>query len=87
MPNKDDSAEIYKRLNEMALTLARIDERTTRMDAEMSARNSDHENRLRSLEEKEARRGGIMTTLTAIGSALGAGITWVIHHFVGGGGS
>lgn len=83
MANADSNAEIFARLNEMRETLARIDERTKAY----AMQNDDHEKRIRTLEDKEARRGGVIAALTTIGSAIGAGLTWLVHHFIGGGGS
>lgn len=76
-----DNSEIYERLNRIEQTLARTDERT----ASQANVHSDHEKRLRALEDKEARRGGIVAALTTIGSAVGAALMWLIQHFVGGG--
>lgn len=80
MPTND--REIFERLSKIEQTLARIDERTARADSN----HSDHERRIRSLEDKEARRGGIMATLTTIGSAIGAALMWLIQHLTQGGG-
>lgn len=77
----DNNTEIFERLSRIEQTLARIDERTKNFDD----RSQDHEKRIRSLEEKEARRGGVIATLTAIGSAVGAALTWIVHHLIGGG--
>ena len=74
-------AKIFAKLDKVNDTLARIDERTK----SFAMQNADHEKRLRSLEEKEAKRGGVIAALTTIGSALGAGITYLVHHFFGGG--
>ena len=79
MPNGNDK-EIFDRLGKIEQTLARIDERT-KSSADMRV---DFEKRLRALEDKEARRGGIMATLTAIGSAVGAALTWLIQHLMSG---
>lgn len=80
MPTSNDR-EIFERLSKIEQTLARIDERTARYDTA----HDDHERRLRSLEDAEARRGGIIAALTAIGSAVGAALTWLVQHFIGGG--
>ena len=76
----DNNTEIFERLSRIEQTLARIDERTKSF-GDLSA---DHEKRIRSLEDKEARRGGVIATLTAIGSAVGAALTWLAHHLLGG---
>ena len=77
----ENDREIFDRLGRIEQAVARIDERTARHDAA----HSDHERRIRALEEKEARRGGVMAALAAAGSALGAAITWVIHCLTKGG--
>jgi len=82
MPTTNDR-EIFERLSKIEATLARIDERTARYDNA----HTDHERRIRLLEDKEARRGGIMATLTTIGSAVGAAIMWLIQHLTQGGGA
>ena len=79
MPTND--REIFERLSKIEQTLARIDERTARHDTA----HSDHERRIRSLEDKEARRGGIVAALTTIGSAVGAAIMWLVQHLTQGG--
>ena len=83
----ENDSEIFSRLREIGEGVARIDERTQRIDCDMRDHHADHERRIRALEDKEARRGGIIATLTTIGSAVGAAITWLIHHFIGGGAS
>ena len=76
--------EIYTRLNAIENLLARIDERTARMDREMNEHHADHEKRIRALEAKESRRGGVLAALTTVGSAVGAAITWLVHRITGG---
>lgn len=78
-----NDSETSERLSRIEQMLARIDERTARYDNA----HTDHERRIRSLEDKEARRGGIMATLTTIGSAVGAAIMWLIQHLTQGGGA
>ena len=82
MPTTNDR-EIFDRLAKIEQIVARIDERTKND----SDKHSDLEKRIRSLEDKEARRGGIMATLTTIGSAVGAAIMWLIQHLTQGGGA
>lgn len=82
MPSSNDK-EIFERLGKIEQTLARIDERTK----SVNSIHIDHERRIRGLEDKEARRGGIIAALTTIGSALGAAIMWLLQHFTGGGAS
>ena len=76
----ENDREIFARLSGIEKTLARIDERT----ASMAASHADHEKRIRALEDRDARRGGVLAALTTIGSAVGAAITWLVQHFMGG---
>jgi hypothetical protein len=76
----DNDREIFDRLGKIEQIVARIDERT-KGDSD---KHADHERRIRSLEDKEARRGGVLAALTAVGSTIGAALTWLIHHFIGG---
>lgn len=80
MPASNDR-EIFDRLGKIEQIVARIDERTKND----SNTHADLEKRVRLLEDKEARRGGIMATLTTIGSAVGAAIMWLIQHLTQGG--
>ena len=82
MPTSNDR-EIFDRLGKIEQIVARIDERTQGY----SDKHADLEKRVRSLEDKEARRGGIMATLTTIGSAVGAALMWLIQHLTTGGAS
>lgn len=75
----DNEREIFERLGKIEQIVARIDERT-KGDGD---RHADLEKRVRSLEDKAARRGGIIAALTTIGSACGATLTWLIHHLAG----
>ena len=79
MPQGNDR-EIFDRLGKIEQIVARIDERT-KGDSD---KHADHEKRIRSLEDKEARRGGIIAALTTIGSAVGAALMWLVQHFTGG---
>ncbi|MBO7687122.1 MAG: hypothetical protein J6V72_12095 [Kiritimatiellae bacterium] len=74
-----NTTEIFKRLSRIEQDVAVIKERTTFLP--------DHERRIRDLEDKEARRGGIIAAITTIGSAVGAGLMWIIQCLVGKGGN
>lgn len=73
-----DEREIFVRLSKIEQIVARIDERTSGL--------GDMERRLRTLEDKENRRGGILAALTTIGSAVGAALMWLAQHLSGKGG-
>ena len=76
----ENDREIFNRLAEIEKIVARIDERTQ----QWAQQREDIEKRVRNLEEQNARRGGVMTALTAIGSAIGAALTWFVQHMIGG---
>ena len=78
----DNDREIFDRLGKIEQIVARIDERTRLFDNS----HADHERRIRTLEDKENRRGGILAALTTIGSAVGAAIMWIVQHFATRGG-
>lgn len=73
----ENDGEIFTRLGRIEQMCARIDERTKCLD--------DHEKRIRALEDKDSRRGGVLAALTTVGSAIGAAITWIVHHVTAGG--
>jgi len=74
----ENDREIFERLGAIERDVAVIKERTAYL--------SDHERRIRALEDKENRRGGILAALTTIGSAVGAAIMWLVQHFATRGG-
>lgn len=79
----DNDKEIFSRLREIGEGVVRIDERTRRMDEEMKNHHKDHEKRIRVLELKEARRGGFVAAISAVGSAIGSIVTLLVNHFIG----
>ncbi|MCR5750721.1 MAG: hypothetical protein K6G91_02050 [Kiritimatiellae bacterium] len=85
-----NTTEIFQQLSSIEQIVARIDERTKNLDERTKAHDAmhnDHECRIRELEAKEARRGGITAAITTIGSAVGAGLMWLIQCLVGKGGN
>ena len=76
--SENNDREIFNRLGAIERDVAVIKERTAYLP--------DHEKRIRTLEEQSARRGGIIAALTALGSAVGAAITWLVQHFMHTGG-
>lgn len=80
----ENDTEIFHKLGDIGERVVRIDERTKRMDEEMKNHHKDHERRLRVLELKEARRGGFVAAISAVGSAIGSVLTLLFNHFIGG---
>lgn len=76
-----DNAEIFERLARIEQTLARIDERTAHHDKE----HNDHEARLRRLEEKEAKRSGVLAAASIIGGLIVSGLAWLVKWLTGAG--
>ena len=72
-----ENAEIFQRLAAIEQTLARIDERTKAQ--------ADHEKRLRTLEQENARRKGIMAALSLFSSVVGGVLVWLFKTLFGGG--
>lgn len=80
----DNDREIFGRLNGIDTTLARIDERTDRMDREWHDARADHEVRIRTLEQENAKRKGVLAVVSAIGGSVGAGFMWLLKLLYGG---
>ena len=72
-----DNAEIYERLRSIEQTVARIDERTKA--------HYDHEERLRNLEQDNAKRKGIVAALSLFSSVVGGVLVWLFKAIFGGG--
>ena len=72
-----DNAEIYERLRSIEQTVARIDERTKAP--------YDHEERLRNLEQDNAKRKGIVAALSLFSSVVGGVLVWLFKAIFGGG--
>ncbi len=77
--SENNDREIFNRLSAIERDVAVIKERTAFLP--------DHEKRIRTLEEQNARRGGIIAALTTLGSAVGAAITWLVQYLVHAGGA
>lgn len=78
----DNDREIFEKLNRQGETLARIDERTARMDQDWQQRSADHEKRLQTLELKDAKRGGFITGIASLASLLSSALTWLASQFI-----
>lgn len=94
----ENDGEIFKRLREIGEGVARIDERTARIDGDMREHHSDHEGRIRALERDSDRSKGALaalerdsdkrrSALAVVGSlsgAIGGAIMWLIKFLFGG---
>ena len=78
----DNDHEIFEKLTRQGETLARIDERTARMDHEWEVARNNHEKRLRVLELKEAKRGGFIAGIASLASLLSSALTWFASQFL-----
>ena len=74
-----ENTEIFERLARIEQTLARIDERTAHHDKE----HNDHEERLRKLEEKEAKRSGVLAAASIIGGLIVSALAWIVKWITG----
>lgn len=79
-----NDAEIFSRLRDLGEVMARVDERTKRMDEEMRDHHADHEARLRALERDNDKRKGVIAAIVFGVSIAFQGIVWVFKHFFGG---
>lgn len=78
----ENDREIFEKLNRQGETLARIDERTARMDHEWEQTRDDHEKRIQTLELKDAKRGGFITGIASLASLLSSALTWLAGQFI-----
>lgn len=75
--------EIFDKLNHQGETLARIDERTERMDREWKESRSDHEGRIRKLELDNEKRKGVAAAIGAVAGLVVQGIIALFKHLTG----
>lgn len=78
----DNDHEIFEKLNRQGETLARIDERTARMDHEWEQTRDNHEKRIQTLELKDAKRGGFVAGIASLASFLSSALTWLASQFI-----
>lgn len=81
----DNDREIFGRLREVGETVARIDERTERMDREWKDSRQDHEGRIRKLELDNEKRKGIAAGIGALAGVIAQGVWALLKHFFSGG--
>lgn len=78
----DEAAkELYGLVRDIKAQMAAQTAIMERMEAELA----DKEKRLKDLELKDARRGGIMATIAIVASAVGSALVWMIKAVFGGG--
>lgn len=78
----DNDREIFEKLNHQGETLARVDERTARIEKDVQTVRDDHEKRLQTLELKDAKRGGFIAGVATLAAAISSALTWVVNHFI-----
>ncbi len=71
--------EIFERLVRIEQTLARVDERTAQHDKA----HNDHEERLRDLERKDAKRSGVLAVASIVGGLIVTALSWVVNLIIG----
>ncbi len=76
--------DIFNRLNRQGEVLARIDERTERMDKEWKEHRNDHETRIRKLEFANEKRKGIAAGIGAVAGVIVQGVIEFFKHLAGG---
>ena len=78
----DNDHEIFEKLNRQGETLARVDERTARIEKDVQTVRGDHEKRIQTLELKDAKRGGFITGIASIASLISSALTWLASQFI-----
>ncbi len=69
----DNDKEIFERLRSIEMCVTRIETSVTHI----MPRCTDHEQRLRALEDDAAKRKGVMAAVGALGGSIGAGLMWL----------
>lgn len=82
MPGGNDK-EIFDELRTLGKGVARIDERTERMDREWKDSRSDHENRIRRLELDNEKRKGVAAVIGAGAGVIVQGLFALFKHLTG----
>lgn len=79
-----NDGEIFARLREIGEAVARIDERTRRIDEDMRSHHTDHETRIRGLERDGDKRKGAMAVVGSLGGIFGGIVAWICKVIWGG---
>ena len=76
----DEAAkELFGLVREVKAELAELRATLTRMEQD----RKDHEERLRKLEEKEAKRSGVLAAASIIGGLIVSGLAWLVKMLTG----
>lgn len=78
-----NDSEIFSRLREIGEGVARIDERTSRMDKDAREKHADHERRIRDLERVRDKQVGFFAAASSLGGFVGAALMWLAKHIFG----
>ena len=82
MPGGNDK-EIFDERRTLGKGVARIDERTERMDREWKENRSDHEGRIRRLELDNEKRKGVAAAIGAAAGMVVQGIFALFRYLTG----
>lgn len=74
----DNDREIFDRLAKIEQTVVRIDER----EVHLVPKVDKHEERIQTLELKDARRGGFIAAIATVAGVVVSAINWLLNHFV-----
>ena len=74
----DNDREIFDRLTKIEQTVVRIDER----EIHLVPKVEKHEERIQTLELKDAKRGGFITGIASLASLLSSALTWLASQFI-----
>ena len=74
----DNDREIFDRLTKIEQTVVRIDER----EIHLVPKVEKHEERIQTLELKDAKRGGFIAGIASLASLLSSALTWFASQFL-----
>lgn len=74
----DNDREIFDRLTKIEQTVVRIDER----EIHLVPKVEKHEERIQTLELKDAKRGGFIAGIASIASVISSALTWFASQFL-----
>ena len=80
----DNDREIFARLRDIGEGVARIDERTERIDRDMRDHHADHESRIRRLEFDSEKRKGVAAAVGAIATLVVNAVIYLVKFLTGG---
>ena len=74
----DNDREIFDRLAKIEQTVVRIDER----EVHIVPKIEKHEERIQTLELKDAKRGGFIAAIATVASVVVSALNWLLNHFI-----